>query len=309
MKSKRFYLIAVLLLVAGFTTFLVGFSMMDFNPQNFDSEPPYIERVYKPVGSPQKIVINDSEADINITASKDNTLRIKYYENVNKHYAVTESAGEIKLSKRRTSGFIHNLLTLSKSNLVVTVEVPENFAGSITVKTTNGNLTAEDASFKNLNADIKNGNVRLSNLSLSGQADIKSDGGEIRVYDITLQKNCKLLCKNGELFAWSITADKLYSTSENGLMTLAYINADSIFAENDERDIKISCLSFKNDAHLLSEKGNITGTVLGVMEDFTFNCQAPNGNSNIDNTLYQGDKNLHITTEEGNIDISLNSPT
>lgn len=307
--KKRIYLISALLLALGIIVFSIGYGMMDFNPRNFDTEPPFIERVYTPEGSVSDIDIDDYDSNINITTSKDGKLRIKYYENVNETYSITEADGVLRIEKKELSSFFDTFLNFSQSTPLLTIELPKKYSGSVDISHSGGNITASDASLKDLDANVSGGSIRLSNLILSGHADIEANGGEIRVYDIETKNTCKMFSKNGELFAWSVKTRDLYATTKNGLMTLAYINADTIFADSNKKDIKISCLSFTEDAHLLSESGNIIGTVMGSEADFTFHCSAPQGECSLSDIISQGAKNLHAKTEKGNIDIGFNTPT
>lgn len=308
MKNKKLYLISALLVALGIIVFTVGFWMMEFNPRNFDTEPPFIERSFVPENKVSSIDITDKNANINITTSKDNKLRIKYYENVNETYVLTEADGIITIEKKELSGFFDTFLDFSQSTPLLTIELPQKWDGSIDISHKEGNVTASDATMKNLNAKVKNGNIRLSNLTVSGHADVEATGGEIRIYDIEVKKTCTALSKNGELFAWSLKTDDLYVTANNSLLTLAYVNADTIFAESNKKDIKLSCIDFSEDAHILSTSGNIVGTFMGTEADFTYYCSAPEGECNLADKVSQGDKNLHIKTEKGNIEIDFNAP-
>ena len=125
MKNRKLYLVSALLIALGIIVFTIGFWMMEFNPRNFDTEPPFIERTFVPEGKVTSIDVIDQNANINITTSKDDKLRIKYYENINETYVLLEADGIVTVEKTELSDFFDTFLDFSQSTPLLTIELPK----------------------------------------------------------------------------------------------------------------------------------------------------------------------------------------
>ena len=305
MKNGKLFVIASLVLVLGLIVGFVGFAMLDFNVKNFDTEPPYVERSLTRDADCEKIVITDRKANVNVEKSPDEKVHIKYYENLNKTYDIVEKDDVLTMEKRETP---NDFFTLSVSTPTVTLSVPEGYKGEIAVDLTDGNVTAKGASLSCLSADTQNGDVFINGCAFSGHLDLRSERGGIRVYETAVTENCKLKCKSGEIFLWSLDAGDVYANTRGGLITLAHVKADTIYAEGTTKDIITSCIDFSTAAHLITADGDIRGSVVGTEGDFTYHCSAPEGECNLDEAASHGAKNLHVQSDKGNISISLMLP-
>ena len=309
MKSGKLFVLSAVLLVLGLVVSLVGFALLDFDVTNFDTEPPYIKREMTVSSDLKKIVLDEYKANINIEKSEDAKIHISYYENLNNTYNIVETDGVLTMVKQRTAeNFADEFLTLSVSTPTVTVALPEKFSGEMHIDLTDGNINAKSATLSCLAADTQNGDVFINSCTFSGHLDLRSERGGIRIYETKVATNCKLKCKSGELFLWSLDAKDVYANTRGGLITLAHVKADTIYAEGTSKDIITSCIAFETDAHLITAGGDIRGSVVGTEGDFTYHCSAPEGNCNLDDSTSHGAKNLHAKTEQGKINITLMLP-
>lgn len=306
MKYGKIYVTAALFLCAGLIVFVIGFAMMGFNVMNFDTEPAYVQRSYSLDGNVSSISVCEENANVNVVLSKDKKINLKYYENGEKTYTISKLAdGSICIKKDNAGNFINNFFAFSVSTPILTIEIPEKYAGKLLIENRDGNIAVEGIRMGSLSAETDNGYVRIYESSFSGNVDVETEDGNIELYQVKVDGTAKIAADNGRLFSQSVTASELYMEADNGFMTLVDTSASgSIFAESDNCDIEISSISFENAITLIAENGDIKGSVIGSETDFAFNCVATNGTSNLENIISNGRKQLNLRTENGDIEIN-----
>ncbi len=306
MKYGKIYITAAIFLFIGIIIFSAGFAMMGFNIMNFDTEPAYIEKSYSLDGNVSSIIIEERDANINIVPSADKKINIKYYENGNKTYTIGKLAdGSLSIKKNATADFFNNFLTISVSTPILTVEIPANYDGKMVIENQNGNTAAEDICMGSIKAEAENGYIRIYKSRITGNLDVDSENGNVELYETVVGGKAKLSCENGRLFSQAVTAEEIYTETENGFMALVDTKAEStIFAESENGNIELSSIEFEAGATIISENGDIRGSVIGEESDFSYNCVATNGNSNLKDMVSQGRKQLNLRSENGDIEIS-----
>lgn len=306
MKYGKIYITAAIFLFIGIIIFVIGFAMMGFNIMNFDTEPAYIEKSYSLDGNVSSIVVEEIDATINILPSSDKKINIKYYENGNKTYSIGKLAdGSLSIRKNKVAGLFNNLLTFSVSTPILTIEVPEKYEGKMIIENQNGNTIAEGISMGSIKVEAENGFVRIYESSVLGNLDIDTENGNIELYETQVDGTAKLSCENCRLFAQAVTASEIYTENENGFTALVNTKAkNTIFAENENGNIELSSVEFSVGAIIITENGDIRGSVIGEESDFSFNCVSTNGKCNLGNTATQGAKQLNLRSENGDIDIT-----
>lgn len=305
MKYGKIYVTAAIFLFIGIFIFGIGFAMMGFNIMNFDTEPAYIEKSYSLDGNVSAIVVEEFDATINVLPSADKKINIKYYENGNKTYSIGKLAdGSLSIKKNKASGF-WNFFTFSVSTPILTIEIPEKYEGKLLIENQNGNTIAEGICMGSIKAEAENGFVRIYESNILGSLDVDAENGNIELYETKVGKTAKLSCENGRLFAQAVTASEIYTENENGFTALVDLTSkNTIFAESENGNIELSGVEFNVGATLITENGDIRGSVIGEESDFTFNCVSSRGKCNLENGVSQGAKQLNLRSENGDIEIS-----
>ena len=305
MKYGKIYVTAAIFLFIGIFMFAIGFAMMGFNIMNFDTEPAYIEKSYSLDGNVSAIVVEEFDATINVLPSADKKINIKYYENGNKTYSIGKLAdGSLSIKKNKASGF-WNFFTFSVSTPILTIEIPEKYEGKLLIENQNGNTIAEGICMGSIKAEAENGFVRIYESNILGSLDVDAENGNIELYETKVGKTAKLSCENGRLFAQALTASEIYTENENGFTALVDLTSkNTIFAESENGNIELSGVEFNVGATLITENGDIRGSVIGEESDFTFNCVSSRGKCNLKNAVSQGAKQLNLRCENGDIEIS-----
>ena len=300
MRPSRIYLISATLLFTGLILFLIGFAFLGFDIRNFDTEPPYTAATYTASGATKEIKVDEIGADIKLTASKDEKVHIKYYQNGIRIYDITDQSGVVTVTSSEQSSFIG----ISVSTPIVTIALPADFGGSVKISNEVGDITAEDISLCALSAETENGYIKLSGVKTLGNLELDTENGAIELYNVNCGSTAKISAENGNIFAQKTTVIDMYVEAETGHLTLADINASgSIFGDSENGDTQISNVSVGAALTLISENGDIRGTIAGNETDYSYNCDAQNGSCNLPASLLGGSKQLNIRTENGNIEI------
>ncbi len=306
MKYGKIYITAAIFLFVGIIIFGIGFAMMGFNIMNFDTEPAYLEKSYSLDGNVSAIVVEEFDATINILPSTDKKINIKYYENGNKTYSIRKLAdGSLSIKKNKTAGLFNNLFTFSVSTPILTIEIPQKYEGKMIIENQNGNTIAEGICMGSIKAEAENGFVRIYESSVIGNLDVDTENGNIELYETQIGGTAKLSCENGRLFAQAVTATDIYTENENGFTALVDTKAENtIFAESENGNIELSSVDFNTGATIITENGDIRGSVIGEESDFSFNCVSSNGICNLENSAAQGPKQLNLRSENGDIELA-----
>ena len=306
MKYGKIYITAAIFLFVGIIIFGIGFAMMGFNIMNFDTEPAYLEKSYSLDGNVSAIVVEEFDATINILPSTDKKINIKYYENGNKTYSINKLVdGSLSIKKNKTAGLFNNLLTFSVSTPILTIEIPEKYEGKMIIENQNGNTIAEGICMGSIKAEAENGFVRIYESSVLGNLDVDTENGNIELYETQIGGTAKLSCENGRLFAQAVTASDIYTENENGFTALVDTKAkNTVFSESENGNIELSSVEFNTGATIITENGDIRGSVIGEESDFSFNCVSSNGICNLGSSAPQGPKQLNLRSENGDIEIA-----
>ena len=168
----------------------------------------------------------------------------------------------------------------------VTIEVPDGLNVYVKAKTDNGNIRFEEAYAGAFIADVNNGAVIMTKAAKASICNFKTVNGNVEV--------------NG------CTAGTFTSETKKGRVILNNLTAlATIDASTDNGKILLTDTYATGNITLHSGKGDIKGTI-SLLSDayYKIKTKAVNGNSNLNNTT-EGIADLNVTTDNGNIDITL----
>lgn len=304
MKLSKIYILAAAFLFVGIIVFFIGFAMMGFNLSNFDTEPVYTPVKYTADGDLSGIVIKDRDADVRFELSDDKKVHIKYYENGIRTYEVTTLEGGILSVELKDNADWTQKLRLSRSTPVITVMLPAKFDGDIRVECENGDIDLEGITADGITTVSNGGSVKIIGCSIDGNLSSSSQNGNIELYNNTVEGAAQLSSYKGNILAQLITANEIYADTSDGYMTLADVTSlGNVFGECDGGDIRLSALDAEYGITLITENGDIRGSLKGVADDFSYNCNAQNGSCNLPQNQLGGSHNLNLRTQNGDIDV------
>ena len=194
---------------------------------------------------------------------------------------ITEENGVLRIKEE--SLFI--LINWQFQTPTLTVTLPETALETLSVRTQNGNISAENIATENKAEFItQNGEIRISQINAS-ELSLQTDAGGIILKNI----QCQTLQAETDLgsvqLSGTLTADSAKFTSELGDIDLSEGVVDA------------------NNIYFSTDMGNISAKLSGKQQDYSADVTWDMGNTNL--YPYQGgNKQITVISSLGDIDIT-----
>lgn len=247
-----------------------------------------------------EIFIYDENNAVQIKSGDE--LSFEYSESGSETYFVEAADGVITARYRcMRQPFWRNWFYGKSSRREFVLTTPSGWCGRVSVKSVNGELSAERLGLAGLSLQttnarvdvrdvrlaeelkIKTTNARLTLEKLAAQGiDARTSNGRIEAANARISGQCRLGSTNGRINAQDISAEVIGISSSNGKIAVQAINANAI--------------------KLTNSNGSICGDICGRMEDYRINAHTSNSKNNLENTD-GGDRTLDAVTSNGKIDI------
>lgn len=275
-KTKIWLIVAVLLILIGSVVF--GGVMMKLNwdftglsTTKYETNTTSVDAQYKNVS------VTTDTADIEFVIS--DSTKVVCYEEINAKHSVEVKDGTlfVKLIDERKW---HEHIGINFGTPKITVYLPKAEYGTVSVKTSTGNITLENISAEYLDLSVSTGKVAVANVTCKGDVKVKVSTGRTNITDVT--------CKN------------LVTSGNTGDVVLKNVVATEKFSvERTTGDVKFDGCD-ANEIVAKTDTGSITGTLL---TDKIFVAQTDTGRVSVPNTTSGG--RCEITTDTGNIKITI----
>ncbi len=168
---------------------------------------------------------------------------------------------------------------MSETNRAV-LYLPESYTGALTVNMSNGGLSMEGISLESLSLTSSNGYVSVKDGAFT-TVGVKTNNGYVSLDGVT---------------AKTVTAE-----TDNGFVSLKSVNSDLIDANTDNGTVDVYRV-IGQDIRLKSGNGSVSGSLLGVRDDYQITASAGLGSCNLSNTE-TGFRILNVRTGCGSINI------
>jgi DUF4097 and DUF4098 domain-containing protein YvlB len=255
------------LLVVGLAMCLIAFATTGFDVRQLDSQKGEFEQKQYVVSADtvKALRISDENDAIELTPSADGNVTITYYESKFDRYEVGVDESGL-LNMRYVNGrkwYEYIQIQWMRPFTKITVSMPANFGGDMTLSTVNGSITAGGFTVGGVEAATTNGNVQLKDFSASGAAAVSTVNGQIALDGLT---------------------------------------AETVSAANTNGRIQLDGVAVSGAVTLSTVNGSISGTLKGSASDYAVNAHTVNGSNNLTNCA-SGSKPLSAHTTNGSIDI------
>ena len=306
MKNKKIFLAGAITLVVGITVFMGGFAMMDFDYKKLSTDPPYAEKSYEAKTALSGISVQDNNVDINLTPSQDGKVRVIYYENEKRYYDIHEENGILSIDKKEARSWMDMVFNFSFFTPTLNIEVPADFGGELSLKTSNAGVTTEGIKAKNGKFRTSNNKIKVEDCLFTEGLTAESSNGSISLDEIDAKEIIYCRSSNSRIELSSITCQSLDAATENGGMTLDGVNADKgITAVTSNNSIVLAGVSFGTELNCKASNGGIRGDISGSLGDFSFDCKTSNGSCNLPENLVGGKKMVKLHTSNSNINVEI----
>lgn len=259
-KSRKISVItAAALTAAGIVISFAAMLAADFDFGKFSTDS-LEERVYENLGEFHNIEIESNEFDLHILPSADGKCRVVSWESEKSENSVSVENDTLRIkSINNRKWYEHINITIGETR-TVTVYLPEGSYGTLTAKTSSGNvrlspgIVFESASLVSTSGNIIAENAKADILHLqSTSGNVKADGADAP--SLTAEST------SGDVRLININTVNVSASSISGNVLLENFTAKSkAQLETTSGDIRLK--SFDADTYdLKTVSGNIKGTV------------------------------------------------
>lgn len=305
MRPTKLMIVAAICLVAGIVIFTIGFGMVGFDGTKLATEPVYTEKDFHSSEVYETIMVNDKNTSIEVVPSKDDDFHLSYFENENKTYTIEEDDLTLTVRSSRNKKWYHQFFNLTfESEKQTTLQIPERFLGKVSLQTSNSDVYVSDVSTTDMEIETTNDDIIIENVSASGTLTTDSSNGRVEIVDSVIDGNLTCDTNNREVSVMNTTCANLSIDTNNGAVELTntvVANEGEITTSND--DISLAMVAFGTGLDCENANGEITGTIVGKLSDFTITSQTSNGENNLPTTNTEGDKKLKLITSNDDINI------
>lgn len=296
---RTFFIVGGVLLVVGVLVLVVCFVTTGLQPGRFTLMK-YEHKNYTTQGNVDSVVLNDRNAHVVLGVSSDENIHVAYCENEKETYRITEQGGLVIQKEYHYKWY--DALRWNGETPVVTILLPSNFTGNVSVDSGNGKIEAEDISLNNLHVTTSNGQIKLRTISAKGEIEAKTSNGKVEIMNSSATR---IIGKtsNGKVNLQQLQADEIRGETSNGAITLVDLQAkDSAQFESNNAQITVDNVE-SPQLTLKTSNGRVTGTLPGSISDYTIESKTSNGKNNLPTQIQGGSKKLVVKNSNGEINI------
>ena len=327
MKKYIIYIVGGALLLAGMILGLCGMALAGFDTDKLNGYTPYEEKLYETDAAEiERVVLEDINTRIEIVPSRDDRIHVHYFENNKMRYTVTEKNGTLSLVKRDERRWYEHIafFDFSVFDRPLKIEIPADVPVALSVKTTNGSVSAEDFSPEALTVSTTNGNITLQNINTrditlkttNGSVSLKrcrteehltadSTNGSVTFSDVEAPR-MTLKTSNAQITLDSVTADGTISVkTSNGKITAKNVTAgEDLILETSNATVSFDHIDFEGELYCKTSNSRIEGTLPGGLSDFRYDCKTSNGSCSLPENGGSGRRSVHLKTSNADIRVS-----
>jgi len=275
---KKWLVAAIVLLIVGVVICGAAFAASGFDMKKM-STASYETRTEEITESFQNISIKSNVDDITLAPSEDGKCTVVLLEKDNLKHEVTVEDDTLTITSNDNSGWF-DFLSFSFEGPSVTVYLPAEEYGTLTIEATTGKIDVAGVSAGQMSLSVTTGDIKVSSTTCEGTADAHVTTGDAKLEDVV--------------------SKDLYSTGNTGDLVMKNVTASGEFRlERSTGDIRMeNC-----DAGSISAKTS-TGDVVGSLKtDKVFLTETGTGDVEVPKTTSGGV--CEITTGTGDIRIEI----
>ena len=280
-QTKIWLIIASFLIIAGCIVFTLAVNMTGWDFQNLSTVK--YETIEYEISEDYNVIIIDADiSDVLILPSENEKTTVICHEEENMKYKIS-AENEVLTVMLSDNRKWYEHIGVNFSSPKVTVYIPEKSEASISVKTSTGDITAENLSVHTLGLGATTGTVTVSDVTLKNSLSITVSTGKTKLNNI----NCKTMSSagdTGDIFLNNVVAEEMIEILRS--------TGDVNFSSSDAAEIFIK-----------TDTGDVEGSFL---TDKIFTVSTDTGKIDIPKTQSGG--NCEIDTDTGDIKIEAKNP-
>lgn len=148
--------------------------------------PNYEEETYTASSKIKNVVLQDDDISVQICQSNSDKLRLSYYsaDDGSEQYKIKEDKGKMDIAKESEPNygifvFGDRYSSDSFKNVKLTLYLPHNYEGDLSIQTLDGDIIIGDVAIENLTINTNDGDVSFDNTAISQSLCCKTKDGNI----------------------------------------------------------------------------------------------------------------------------------
>ena len=150
--------------------------------------PNYEEEIYTSSSTIKEVVLQDEDVPVQICNSDNGELYLSYYntDDGSEKYKITEEEGTLTVEKKAEINqgifiFGDQYSSDSYKSVKLTLFIPYDYEGSLSIHTIDGNIEIKDVTIENLTIEINDGDVFLNNTTIRQKLACEVKDGVINI--------------------------------------------------------------------------------------------------------------------------------
>jgi DUF4097 and DUF4098 domain-containing protein YvlB len=246
----------------------------------------------------ENIDIDVDVAEVIIKKANGEKYGVSCFESDKIYHTVKVENGTLKIYSANPSVSIINIGWVKSPS--VTVYVPEQFNGNLTISTDTGAVVIEKGlTFGNIGIDADTGAIKCS-ANAQGVVDIDADTGAIHLENMNQVVAINIDCSTSAIKLDNINCSNLSVNTDTGLVELNDVIAKMLNIDTDTGSVKLNRSNGSDSIVINTDTGSVTGTIL--TSGRYFEVETDTGSVSVPESTYGGAL-VKITTNTGSINI------
>ena len=264
-----------------------------------DGEYTYMTRTFD-VEAVRRVSIVDQNRSVNIQGG--DGFKIAYVDGPDGHYDVTFAGGQlvVRFIANPWGGFRSLFGPRNWKVYPFVLTLPSKYRGDVDARTTNGSMEAARVDVDGtITLRTSNGKITAEEVATQRAKFTTSNGG-IRLRSVAAQ-SVVAESSNARIESESVAADEVVLKTSNGANEARSIAGKKVKVETHNGHLTVEDIAGE-DISLYSSNGAVTGTIKGKISDYAITSRTSNGKNNLP-PVSEGKKKLEVRTSNARIDI------
>jgi DUF4097 and DUF4098 domain-containing protein YvlB len=299
--TKRWLLIAAVLLLLGLTIALSALAFHWGDWQAFSTTEPFVEQdqAYS-VDQIQRIRIRMEDCDVRLVRSQDDQLHAVWYEGERTRFSMEVLDDHTLEISEEPHGWSGIQIDLSATSYTLLLEIPDGYVGPTEISSGSGEIAVRDLTLEgDLSCTTGSGDVDLREMLVRGTLLAESASGEIQMNSVSAATSASIISASGDQTLTRLQMPELTISTASGELELNQIQVGgSMSVQTTSGDIEWREL----DAITLTVS-TTSGEVTGLLSE-RYRVSAESASGDVTVTVSpEGDRTAEIDTVSGDIEI------
>lgn len=307
---------SVLLILTGMVMFVITLSINKWDFKTFVSGS-VSTNTYEITDKISNIIIDESECDINIIYTDDETSKVVVKEESNRLHIVEVNEDTLTIKEEDNRAWFEKLFDFYDTEM--TIYINNNLLDDLNIDTSTGDIKVSDKFtfnnvaingstadvlfnakvIENIKIHVNTGDIKMTNV-VCANADLELSTGDIEIENLNCNGDLKIEVSTGESFLKKVICKNFYSTGSTGELFLSNVIVSyNMEIQRNTGDVKFDRCDAGNIV-VETSTGDVTGTFLTnkifIIDTSTGDKKVPESNT--------GGK-CKITTSTGDVVIDI----